>query len=423
MKKKQIRGLFDFIDKSPSCFHAVANVRQQLESAGYQELEEKNRWDICLGGKYFVNRNGSSLIAFHLPEQDMEGFHLTASHSDSPCFKLKETPEIPVENQYVKLNVEKYGGMIVSTWLDRPLSVAGRIAVKAEKELVTKNVMIDRDLLLIPNVAIHMNREINKGFEYNIQTDMLPLYGGMENRKNLMQLIAETAGVEKEDILASDLFLYNRDKCRTFGALEEFIGAPRLDDLGCVYATMEAMIHGKPGRYMNGMAIFDNEEVGSGTRQGAASTFLYDTLTRICQALGISQVGYLQLLADSFMISADNAHAVHPNHPEKADMTNRPYLNGGIVIKYHGGQKYTTDACSAAVMKEICLQAEVPFQTYANHSNIAGGSTLGNISTSQVSVKTVDIGLPQLAMHSAYETGGAEDIDYMVKALQCFYSV
>lgn len=433
-KRETVKRLFQFIDKSPSCFHTIANAIEQLEEAGYQELEEVNEWEICCGGKYYVNRNGSSLIAFHLPERKPDGFHFVASHSDSPCFKIKELPEILVENQYVKLNVEKYGGMIVSTWLDRPLSVAGRVAVKTGGETagernpadcykpVMKNVAVDRDLLLIPNIAIHMNRDMNKGTEYSIQTDMLPLYGGADSKDSFKKLIADTAGVAAEDILSSDLFLYHREKCRIFGAADEFICAPRLDDLGCVYASLEAFLHAVPDKYVNVMVIFDNEEVGSATRQGAASTFLYDTLTRVCEALEISESGYIRMLADSFMISADNAHAVHPNHPEKADATNRPYLNGGIAIKYHGSQKYTTDAFSAAVMKEICRRAEVPFQTYANHSDIAGGSTLGNISAVQVPVSTVDIGLPQLAMHSAYETAGAEDIEYMIRALSCFYS-
>lgn len=420
---EQVKKLLDFVEKSPSCYQAVENVAKELETAGYQALLENQKWDLAYGGKYYVTRNGSSLIAFSIPQEKPQGFHLIASHSDSPCFKIKEQPEMTVENQYVKLNIEKYGGMILSTWLDRPLSVAGRVVVAEHGEMITKNVVIDRDLFIIPNVAIHMNRDMNKGVEYNAQTDMLPLYGGADSANTFNELIAEAAGVEPEEILGSDLFLYNREKGRIFGAKEEFICAPRLDDLECVYASLQAMLEAVPQEYVNLMVVFDNEEVGSTTRQGAASTFLQDTLAGICEAMEWSEGDYRRLLADSFMISADNAHAVHPNHPEKADPTNRPYLNGGIVIKYHGSQKYTTDAVSAAVLKDICNRAEVPWQTYANRSDILGGSTLGNISAAQVPVSTVDIGFPQLAMHSAYETAGAKDVEYMINAMRCFYGI
>ena len=429
-----VKGLLDFIEKSPSCYQAVEQAVKELENAGYVSLAENQKWELNYGGKYYVIRNDSSLAAFHIPQQRPAGFHMIASHSDSPCFKIKENPEMAVENRYMKLNVEKYGGMILSTWMDRPLSVAGRVVAKqkeqaagqrddksAEGFVVTKTVAIDKDLFVIPNVAIHMNREMNKGMEYNVQTDMLPLYAGAEEADSFMELIAKEVGVEPESILGTDLFLYNREKGCCFGAKEEFICAPRLDDLECVYASLQAMLGATPKDYVNLMIIFDNEEVGSTTRQGAASTFLQDTLKGICEGMEWPEGDYRRLLADSFMISADNAHAVHPNHPEKADPTNRPYLNGGIVIKYHGSQKYTTDAISAAVMKDICERAQVPWQTYANRSDIAGGSTLGNISAAQVPVSTVDIGLPQLAMHSAYETAGAKDVAYMIKAMQCFY--
>lgn len=418
-----VHKMLKFIEESPTCFHAVENVQKQLKKNGYLSISENEKWKLSAGGKYYVNRNDSALIAFRLPEKEVKGFHMIASHSDSPCFKIKETPEITVEEQYIKLNTEPYGGMIMGTWLDRPLSVAGRIVVSENGRLVSRTVAVDRDLLIIPNVAIHMNRDINKGMEYNAQTDMLPLYGGIGSRNSFRNLIAEAARVKSEDILSSDLFLYNREAGRILGVEGEFIAAPRLDDLECVYASLQAMLDSKPEEHINLMIVFDNEEVGSMTRQGAASTFLQDTLLRICEALSLTQGDYCRLTADSFMISADNAHAVHPNHPEKADPTNRPYLNGGIVIKYHGSQKYTTDAVSAAVMKDICKRAEVPFQTYANRSDIAGGSTLGNISAAQVPVSTVDIGFAQLAMHSAYETAGSRDVEAMIKALSCFYGM
>ena len=415
---EQVERMLDFIDRSPSCYQAVENAERELEAAGFVRLMEEEKWELLQGGKYYVSRNGSSLIAFAIPEGEMKGFHMIASHSDSPCFKVKENPEMTVEGHYVKLNVEKYGGMILSTWLDRPLSVAGRVVMAGP---VVKNVAIEKDLLIIPNVAIHMNREMNKGVEYNVQTDMLPLYGMEDGGKPLRELAARAAGIEAEEILGSDLFLYNREKGRIFGAEGEFICAPRLDDLECLYASLQAMLHGKPEHYANFMIAFDNEEVGSTTRQGAASTFLRDTLKRICEAFAMREGDYSRLLAGSFLISADNAHGVHPNHPEKADPTNRPYLNGGIVIKYHGSQKYTTDGVSAAIMKSICQRAGVPWQTYANRSDIAGGSTLGNLSAAQVPVNSVDIGLPQLAMHSAYETAGAKDVEYMIRAMECFY--
>ncbi len=419
---EQVKRMLEFIEKSPSSYHAVENVQKALEGAGYVPLLGNSKWALSPGGKYYVARNGSSLIAFSIPEMEPAGFHMIASHSDSPCFKIKEEPEMKVEDRYVKLNVEKYGGMILSTWLDRPLSVAGRVvAADGQGNTVIKNVDVDQDLFVIPNVAIHMNRDMNKGVEYNVQTDMLPLYGEAGQDGAFQEMIAKAAGMESGDILGSDLFLYNREKGRVFGAKGEFLCAPRLDDLECVYASLQAMLCAVPERYINLMIVFDNEEVGSMTRQGAASTFLQDTLKRICLAMGGGENDYHRLLADSFMISADNAHAVHPNHPEKADPTNRPYLNGGIVIKYHGSQKYTTDAVSAAVMKEICKRAEVPWQTYANRSDIAGGSTLGNLSAAQVPVRTADIGLPQLAMHSAYETAGARDVEYMIRAMECFY--
>lgn len=429
------KAMLEFIEESPSSFHAIENIKNRLDAEGYEELLESGTFEIVHGGKYFVRRNDSSLIAFRLPNNasvekwtaenaGICGFHIVASHSDSPTFKVKETPEMTVEEQYVKLNTEKYGGMILSTWLDRPLSVAGRIAVSDGEKIVTKLVNADKDLLVIPNVAIHMNRDMNKGVEYNPQVDMLPLFAACEEGKSkgeLLKLLAKSAGVKEEDILAHDLFLYPREKGRIIGANSEFIMSPRLDDLQSVYASVQAFMESEPQNYINVCAVFDNEEVGSGTKQGADSTFLEDTLFRIAEKLGVDRSVYLQWVAGSFLISADNAHAVHPNHPEKADPTNRPYLNGGIVIKYHGGQKYTTDAVSAAKMKSLCKQAGVPCQTYANRSDVLGGSTLGNISTAHVSVSSVDIGLPQLAMHSAVETAGVKDTKYAIEALKVFY--
>ncbi len=416
------REMLEFIDKSPTCVQAVKNIGDMLSAAGLAELREADEWKLERGKGYFVTRNESSVIAFRIPEQ-LSGFHIAAAHSDSPSFKVKESPESTVEEHYVRLNTEKYGGMILSTWLDRALSVAGRIAVNGEKGIETRLVNVDKDLLVIPNVAIHMNRDMNNGVAYNPQVDMLPLFADCSGgeKRSLMSCVAEAAGVNEEDIMGHDLFLYTREKGRLLGESGEFVLAPRLDDLQCAFSVAKAFAESVPEQYVNVCAVFDNEEVGSGTKQGADSTFLEDVLWRICEALGLSRSEYLRMLAGSFLISADNAHAVHPNHPEKADPTNRPYLNGGIVIKYHGSQKYTTDAVSAAKLKSLCKRAEVPFQTYANRSDIAGGSTLGNISTAHVSVSSVDIGLPQLAMHSAVETAGMRDTKYAVDMLKVFF--
>ena len=431
--QKTAKEMLDFITKSPTCFHAAANLGEMLEKAGFQKLRENEEWKLEKGGRYYTERNDSSVIAFAIPakEADIKGFHMAAAHSDSPCFKIKEKPELTVEEHYLRLNTEKYGGMILSTWLDRPLSVAGRLAVRGEKGIESRLVNIDQDLCVIPNVAIHMNREMNKGVEYNPQVDMLPLFAdaafdaetvdGQPEKTTLLAVAAEAAGVDAEKILGEDLFLYTRQEGRFIGAKGEFVLSPRLDDLQSAFALTKAFTESLPTEYINICAVFDNEEVGSGTRQGADSTFLEDVLQRITEGLQESRSTYLRWVADSFLISADNAHAVHPNHPEKTDPTNRPYLNGGIVIKYHGSQKYTTDGISAARMKDYCERAKVPYQTYANRSDIAGGSTLGNISTAHVSVSSVDIGLPQLAMHSAVETAGMTDTEYAVRALKEFW--
>ena len=420
-REEDLQPLFHFIDNSPTAYHAVANLGKMLDEAGFEKLEEKKKWDVRLGEKYYVNRNDSSVIAFTVPAQMPRGFHMMAAHSDSPCFKLKEAPEIAVDDCYIKLNVEKYGGMILSTWLDRPLSIAGRLVFRGKQGMESRLVNLDKDVAMIPNVAIHMNRDMNKGVEYNPQTDMEPIIGSADAKGVYLKALAEQAGMADYEIMGADLFLYNRDKCRLIGIDNAFIAGPRLDDLECAFAGMAALVKEEPKEYVNVCAVFDNEEVGSGTKQGADSTFLKDVLERLSGKLGIDAEEYRCMLADSFLISADNAHALHPNHPEKADTVNRPIMNNGIVIKHHGSQRYATDAVSAAVMKDICLRAGVLYQTYANRSDIAGGSTLGNISTAQVSVNTVDIGLAQLAMHSAFETAGAADVGYLIKALCTFY--
>ena len=370
-----------------------------------------------------MTRNDSAIIAFRIPEGEYKGFQIMASHCDSPVFKIKTNAEIVVDNSYVKLNVEKYGGMLCAPWLDRPLSVAGRVIVQTEEGIATKLVNVDRDLLIIPNVAIHMNRQVNDGYAFNAQVDMLPLFCEQGEEKNqFMQLIADEAGVQVEDILDTDLFLYDRMKGTTLGLHGEFIASGRLDDLQCAFASLKGFLAAELKQSIAVHCVYDNEEVGSGTKQGAASTFLKDTLQRISRAMGRSEEQYLMSIASSFMVSADNAHAVHPNHAEKADPTNRPYMNRGIVIKYSANQKYTTDGVSGAVMRAICKKAEVPCQTFTNRSDMLGGSTLGNISQAQVALNTVDIGLPQLAMHSPYETAGARDTAYLIEAARVLFS-
>ena len=435
MDKKNTRtediteGLFQFIDNSPTAFHAAANAAAALEKAGYVRITGEEEAGIKPGGKYYRTRNDSALIAFRLPEGRISGLRIAASYSDSPCFKVKETPEMEVEGHYVKLNTEGYGGMIMSTWLDRPLSIAGRVIGKENGRLVTRLLNIDRDLCIIPNVAIHFNREINKGFAYNPQVDLLPLYGGGAEegtKMTLKSLCADTLGMEADQILASDLYLYCREKGRRMGVQGEFIGSPRLDDLQCAYGTLRGFLdaekeEGAGGEYGAVYALFDNEEIGSGTKQGADSTFLSDIVDCICDAYGLNGMQKRDLLAGSFLLSADNAHGVHPNHPEKSDPTSRPYVNGGIVLKFQGSQKNTTDAWSAAVVRDICREQDIPCQNFANRADVPGGSTLGNISSAHVSIPAADIGLAQLAMHSAFETAGEKDTEYLVRLCQGFF--
>lgn len=423
MEKTISQQLLEFIENSPTCFHAVQAMTDILSAEGFTELKENQKWHIENGGRYFVTRNGSSLTAFTVPVQEMKGMHIIASHSDSPSFKIKENPELESEGHYIRLNVEGYGGMIRAPWFDRPLSVAGRVIVKDKAQGGFRSILVDigRDLVMIPNLAIHMDRQINDSCKYNIQKDMLPIYGDLSAKGTFMKLIADTAGVPEEEILGHDLFLYNRQKGTVWGASGEFLSCSRLDDLQCAFASLKGFLAGKRQEYLAVHCVLDNEEVGSGTKQGAASTFLYDTLTRIHTSLGLSQEDYLIHLADSFMISADNAHAVHPAHTDKADPANRPYINGGIVIKFSASQKYCTDGVSAAIFRDLCQRAGVPVQTFVNRSDMAGGSTLGNISNTQVALSTVDIGLPQLAMHSPYETAGVKDTGYLIRAAEEFF--
>ena len=415
--------LFSFLDHSPNAFYAVQNMCDILQQAGMIRLYEGAPWKLEAGKGYYVTRNGSAIIAFRIPKAEYIGFQMMASHSDSPVFKIKANAEITVDKRYVTLNVERYGGMLCAPWLDRPLSVAGRVIVRTKEGIETRLVNVDRDLLIIPNLAIHMNRQVNDGYKFNAQKDMLPLFCEKgEESDAFRDLIALEAGVDAEDILDTDLFLYNRMPAVSLGLNNEFIASGRLDDLQCAFASLKGFIEASPKDSVAVHCVFDNEEVGSGTKQGAAGSFLRDTLHRINRGMGRTEDEYFMSIASSFLVSADNAHAVHPNHTDKTDPTNRPYLNKGIVIKYSANQKYTTDAVSGAIMRAICTKADVPYQTFANRSDMLGGSTLGNISQSQVALNTVDIGLAQLAMHSPYETAGAKDTAYLIEAAKVLFS-
>ena len=424
MYKEVSRELLSFIQKSPTAFHAVEQMRNILKENGYEELLEGQKWSIQPGQRYFVTRNNSSIIALNLGNQlDDYSFNVAASHSDSPTFKLKENAELEIRGKYTQLNTEGYGGMLCATWFDRPLSIAGRVLVKDGDTYQTRLLKIDRDLLLIPNVAIHMNRSVNDGFAYNKQVDLLPLFGGTETKPgDLKKIIATELNVKETDICGEDLYLYNRSAPTIWGAHEEFISSPQLDDLQCAFTSLQGFLKGSNAQSINVFACFDNEEVGSGTKQGAGSTFLYDVLYRINKALGKDEEDYYRALASSFMLSADNAHAVHPNHPEKTDVNNCVYMNEGIVVKSHAGQKYTSDGVSIAIFKGLCENVGVPVQFFANRSDVVGGSTLGNIAMAQVSMNSVDIGLPQLAMHSSYETAGIKDTYYMIQVMEEFFN-
>ncbi len=434
-----IKSLMEFLDNGVTSYHAIANMKKKLLKEGFVELSEKEIWHLEKGKSYFVIRNDSSLIAFRIPECEIstvKGWHVYAAHSDSPAFKIKENPEITKESMYVSINTEKYGSMILSTWLDRPLTIAGRVCVENENEIATHLVQLKDNICVIPSLAIHMNRDMNNGVTLSTQYDMMPLLSMIcqENRektskgmlnKVLAKTLTEITGrnYSVQDILSYDLYVENCEKAVLAGIEQEFIMAPRYDDLACVFAGLEGIIAGKPDSYIDVLAVFDNEEVGSLTRQGADSTFLRDTLETIAEGFGADRAMFRRWNVGSFMISADNAHACHPNQGAKADLTNRPYLNKGVVLKYHGGQQYATDACSAAYVKNLCRKNDIPFQIYANHSDIPGGRTLGNLTMAQVSMEAADIGLAQLAMHSAYETAGAKDIEYLIHLTTCFFDL
>ncbi len=409
--------LFDFIASSPTAYHAAAHIASLLDGAGFARLEEGAPWQLESGSGYYVVRNSSSLIAFRIPDTILlpESVMIAAAHLDSPALKIKENAVLKGPGAYLRLSAERYGGMIYASWFDRPLSVAGRVMIRKDGGVRTALADLREPCALIPHVAIHMNRSINDGYSCNPAVDLLPIWGLGGNEGDFRESVAKSAGCRPGDILASDLFLYNPARGYAWNGL---ISAPRLDDLECAYAVLSGFLEAGFPHALPVAAFFDNEEVGSQTKQGAASPFLLDTLTRVADAFSLDLRG---LLASGMMLSCDNAHGIHPNHPEYADKNHTVTLNGGVVVKYNANQKYTSDAVSAALFKLICEEAGVPVQLYANRADIAGGSTLGNISTTQVALNTVDIGLAQLAMHSAFETAGEKDPDYMIRALTAFF--
>ena len=409
------RKLFEYIAASPSPYHAVEHSAELLRQAGFLPLSEGEDWRLAPGQGYYVTRNGSSLIAFRA-RRAFTGFMMTAAHSDSPTFKLKENPEL-TGSGCRRLAVERYGGMIMSSWMDRPLGIAGRVLLRKGRGVETRLLDLGGHCAVIPNVAIHMNRKVNDGYTWNPAVDLLPLWGSGEEKGFFRPTVAMALACREEDILATDLALYNPQEGVEWNGL---LSAPRLDDLQCAFAALTAFLSAEESEALPVYCLFDNEEVGSQTKQGAASTFLKDTLVRLCEALGQGSE-YRRKVASSFLVSCDNAHAVHPNHPELSDPNHGVKLNGGVVIKYNAAQHYTSDGVSAALFQLICEEAGAPYQRFANRADMAGGSTLGNIANTQVSLNTVDIGLAQLAMHSAWETAGAEDTAAMVRALTAFY--
>ena len=403
--------LFEFLKKSKTAFHAIDNIAAVLRSEGYERLYENEEWTLSEGGKYYVIRGGSSIVAF----RNMGGgFMIAASHSDSPCFRIKGDA---VSAGCLKLETERYGGMINYTWLDRPLTVSGRVTVRTDSGVAAMLADIGDRKLVIPSLAIHLNRGVNDGASFNPATELLPLAAIGTERGVIRKMIAESLGVSAEDIISDELYLTAADEPTLCGLGGELILSPRLDDLACAYASLKGFLSADDSTATPVLAVFDNEEVGSQTKQGAASTLLYDTLYRISG----DSTEYLKRVASSFLVSADNAHAMHPNRPEMSDRNNAPVLGGGIVLKHNANQRYITDGVSEAVFTAICTDAGVKLQSYYNRADLPGGSTLGSIANTQVSLPGVDIGLPQLAMHSACECCAAADVESMITALRAFF--
>ncbi|GCD11896.1 M18 family aminopeptidase [Clostridium tagluense] len=425
------QNLIDYIYDSPTAFHAVEKVKEDLSKEGFVEIKQEEKWNLEKGGKYFVTKNDSALTAFVVGKGEIEenGFKIIGAHTDSPSFRIKPSPEMVVDNTYVKLNTEVYGGPILNTWMDRPLAVAGRVTLRSDNILYpeTRLVNINKPIMIIPNLAIHMNRDINTGIELNKQKDTLPLLSmvstELEKKNYLISAIASELSVDIKQIIDFDLFLYEYEKGSIIGLNNEFISSSRLDDLAMVHAGIRALTRVQAVEATNVMVCFDNEEVGSSTKQGADSNMLVDILERITISQGKNREDFLRAISKSFIISADNAHAVHPNSPEKNDPTNKLYMNKGPVIKISASQSYTTDSNSDAVYELICEKAGVPVQKFVNRSDARGGSTIGPISSTHLNIRSVDMGSPTLAMHSIRELGGVMDHTYVTKSFQEFYEI
>ncbi len=433
MKQENITAeeLISFIHNSPSNYHVVSNISETLVNNNFKELKLTDKWIIEKGQKYYITKNGSAIFAFITGKEDLpsNGIKIISAHSDSPGFKIKPNPEILVEKKLLKLNTEVYGGPILMSWLDRPLSMAGRVSIKSSNPLFPehKYVNFKKPLLIIPNIAIHLNRTVNDGVALNRQKDMLPLMGiineTFEKENYLIKLLGKELNIDPDNIIDFDLTLYEYEKGCIMGINDEFISSPKLDDLAMVHAGLKALIESSNQENTQMLCIFDNEEVGSQTKQGAGSPVLSNILKRINFALGYDEDDFYRMIYNSFMISADMAHSIHPNQTEKHDPVLHPIINGGPVIKIHANQKYTTDGDSGAVFETICKKAEIPFQKFVNRSDMEGGSTLGNVSLSQIDLRSVDIGNPMLAMHSVRELAGVNDHTYAIKAFKTFYEI
>ena len=422
--------LIDFIYKSPTAFHATENSQEMLEAANFQQIELTNKWKLQKGGKYYVKKNNSSIFAFVIGKSDsIDSFRIVGAHTDSPCLKIKPNPEILSEG-FLKLNTEVYGGPILNTWFDRPLSLAGRVIIKEKDSLIPKTslININEPIMVIPNIAIHMNREVNNGVAVNNQKELLPIIqtvsGRFEKNNFLLNLISKTLKIDSNDILDFDLYLYEYEKGCVIGLENEFISSPRLDDLEAVEAGINSIINSSHNENtINLMACYDNEEVGSTTKQGANSQLLSNILERIIISLSGTRDDFLRIVSNSIMISVDGAHSIHPNISEKCDITNKPVINQGPVIKISANQKYTSDAESTAIYQTVAEKAGAKYQKFVNHSNERGGSTIGPISSSHLEIRSVDIGVPTLAMHSIRELCGTKDHEDLIKTLTEFYKI
>lgn len=431
MKKQYAQNLIDFIQNSPCSFLAIQNAKAKLENAGFENLNNKTKWNLEENKKYFLTKNDSCLIAFTIGKNSQNGFKIIGCHTDSPSFMIKPNPEIKSAN-LLKLNTEGYGGMIVSTWLDRPLSIAGRVVLKGENAFSPKiaNVDFKKPIAIIPNLAIHLNREINNGYKYSKQKEMLPILSlageDFSEKGYLEELLANQLNVKKEDILTYELFLYEAEKGSIIGINEEFISCSRLDDLMMCYNSLEAFLENGKNENQEGIKLVflaDNEEVGSKSGQGADSAFLKDTLKRICLSLFKDEEMFYSVLEKSFAISADLAHCVHPNYPEKHDPTNSPYLGKGVCLKYASSQKYSTTGIGSGIFDRICKNANINYQIFVNHSDSPGGSTIGSMLASQLNIPVIDFGVCILAMHSIRELASINDVYDCYKLFCKFYEM